>query len=54
LSKIYQEIDKMEKTIVEERKYTKKSEWFYPFVWLAGALLILEFVVKNFYLKSSI
>jgi len=54
LSKIYQEIDKMEKTIVEERKYTKKSEWFYPFVWLSGALLILEFIVKNFYLKSSI
>ena len=38
----------------DDEKYTKKSEWFYPFVWLAGALLILEFIVKNFYLKSSI
>jgi Ca-activated chloride channel family protein len=54
LASIYQEIDKMEKTIVEERKYTKKSEWFYPFVWLASILLVVEFLTRNLYLKSSV
>lgn len=54
LANIYQEIDKMEKTIVEERKYTKKSEWFFPFVLVSAFLLLLEYLLRTFYLKSAL
>ncbi|HEY6162810.1 MAG TPA: VWA domain-containing protein [Bacteroidia bacterium] len=52
LREIYHEIDRMEKTIFEERNYTKKAEEFLPFVIIAGALLLLEFILKNTYLKK--
>lgn len=52
LSAIYKEIDRMEKTIVEERKHTSRKEEFFPFALLAGILLLLDFILKNTLLRS--
>ena len=47
LKGIYQEIDKMEKTIVEEKNYTNKEERFLPFAIAAGILFLLELLLKQ-------
>jgi len=52
LSSIYKEIDKMEKTIIEERKHTRRTEEFFPFALTAGILLLLDFILKNTLLRS--
>lgn len=52
LKQIYAEIDKMEKTIIEEKNYTKKSELFFPLALSASILLLLEFLLKNTLFKS--
>jgi Ca-activated chloride channel family protein len=54
LEKIYGNIDKLEKTIIEEKQYTKKSEWFWPLAVLAFALLVIEYIVKNLWLRISL
>jgi Ca-activated chloride channel homolog len=52
LKQIYGEIDKLEKTIIEEKNYTKKSELFFPLVLAAGILFLLEFGLKNTVFRS--
>ncbi|MBL0049849.1 MAG: VWA domain-containing protein [Bacteroidetes bacterium] len=52
LKQIYAEIDKLEKTIIEEKNYTKKSELFFPLALAAAVLLLLEFLLKNTVFKS--
>ncbi|MBI4930241.1 MAG: VWA domain-containing protein [Bacteroidetes bacterium] len=52
LSAIYKEIDRMEKTIVEERKHTRRTEEFFPFALAAGILLLLDFILKNTLLRT--
>jgi len=52
LAAIYREIDRMEKTIVEERKHTRRTEEFFPFVLIAGILLLLDFTLNNTILRS--
>lgn len=52
LKKIYAEIDKMEKTIIEEKNYTKKSELFFPLALGAALLFLLEFILKNTIFRS--
>jgi Ca-activated chloride channel family protein len=52
LQRIYDEIDRMEKTLVSERQYTKKSEWFFPFALLGILCVLVEFVVSRTYFKS--
>ncbi len=52
LKQIYAEIDTLEKTIIEEKNYTKKSELFLPLAMLAAILLLLEFVLKNTVFRS--
>ncbi len=52
LLSIYKEIDKMEKTIVEERKHTRRTEEFFPFVLIAGVFLLLDFTLNNTLLRS--
>jgi Ca-activated chloride channel homolog len=52
LRAIYKEIDKMEKTIFEERNFTMKSEEFLPYLLLAALLLLAEFILRNTYLRS--
>lgn len=54
LESIYDEINKLEKTEVEEFKYYKYEEKFKPLVLLAGALLLLEWLLRNTLFRSFI
>ncbi|MFT5861436.1 MAG: Ca-activated chloride channel family protein [Flavobacteriales bacterium] len=54
LTEIYDEIDKLEKTDVEEFKYTNYEEQFRPLVLLAGLLLLLELLLKYTVFRSFV
>lgn len=54
LEEIYDEINKLEKTEIEEFKYYKYEEKFRPLIFLAGALLLLEWMLRNSVFKSFI
>ncbi|QXP60474.1 vWA domain-containing protein [Olleya sp. HaHaR_3_96] len=54
LEQIYAEINKLEKTEIEEIKYTTYQELFRPFVWIAGLLLLLEFLIRITLFRSFV
>jgi Ca-activated chloride channel family protein len=54
LEAIYDEINKLEKTEVEEFKYYKYEEKFRPWILLAGALLIIEWFLRNTLFRSFV
>ena len=54
LKEIYDEIDKLEKTKIEEFKYYNYQEKFRVFVFLGLAFLLLEFLLRNTIFKSFI
>ena len=54
LKEIYNEIDKLEKTKIEEFKYYNYQEMYRPLVFLALGLLLLEFLLRNTLFKSFI
>lgn len=54
LEAIYDEINKLEKTEIEEFKYYRYEEKFRPWVLLAGALLIMEWILRNTLFRSFI
>ncbi len=54
LKDIYDEIDKLEKTEVEEFKYTNYEEKYRPLILLAGILLLLELLLKYTLFKSFV
>ena len=54
LEEIYDEINKLEKTEIEEFKYYKYDEKFRPLVLLAGVLLLLEWGLRSSIFKSFI
>ncbi len=54
LEEIYDEINKLEKTEIEEFKYYKYEEKFRPLIFLAGVLLLLEWGLRNSIFKSFI
>ena len=54
LEAIYDEINKLEKTEIEEFKYTRYEEKFRPWVLLAGALLLFEWILRNTLFRSFI
>ncbi|WP_300564960.1 VWA domain-containing protein [Flavobacterium sp.] len=54
LENIYNEINKLEKTKVEELKYVNYDEKFRPLVWLAGLLLLIEIILRNTIFRSFI
>ncbi len=54
LEEIYNEINKLEKTEIEEFKYYKYEEKFRSWVFLAGILLLLEWGLRNTLFKSFI
>ncbi|GAB4517110.1 vWA domain-containing protein [Flagellimonas sp.] len=54
LEEIYDEINKLEKTEIEEFKYYKYEEKFRPLIFLAGILLLLEWGLRNSIFKSFI
>ncbi|WP_419212998.1 vWA domain-containing protein [Maribacter sp. X9] len=54
LEEIYDEINKLEKTEVEEFKYYRYEEKFRPWILLAGALLVLEWILRNTLFRSFV
>lgn len=54
LEAIYDEINKLEKTEIEEFKYYRYEEKFRPWILLAGGLLLLEWVLRNTLFRSFI
>ncbi|WP_275315351.1 vWA domain-containing protein [Tenacibaculum bernardetii] len=54
LKAIYDEIDKLEKTKIEEFKYYNYTEKYRLLVFLAGIFLLVEFTLKNTLFKSFI
>ena len=54
LESIYKEINKLEKTKIDELKYVNFDEKFRPFVWLAGLLLLIEILLRNTIFRSFI
>lgn len=52
LKGIYKEIDRLEKTIIEEKSFSNKADKFFPFALLAGFFLLLEVMLKNTVFKS--
>lgn len=54
LEAIYNEINKLETTEIQELKFYDYDEKFRPFVWIAGLLLLLEFGLRNTVYRSFI
>lgn len=54
LGEIYEEIDSLEKTEIEEFKYTNYEERFRPFLLLGGLLLVLELFLRFTVFRSFI
>lgn len=54
LEEIYEEINKLEKTDIQEFKYYNYDEEFRPLAILAGILLLLEFLLRNTVFKSFV
>ena len=54
LEEIYNEINKLEKTDIEEIKFTTYQEKFRPLVILAGIFLLLEYLLRNTIFRSFI
>ena len=54
LEDIYDEINKLEKTEIEEFKYYRYEERFRPWVLLAGILLLLEWILRNTVFRSFV
>lgn len=54
LGEIYQEINKLETTEIEELKYYDYEEKYRPFVWLAAGLVLLEIGLRNTVFRSFI
>ncbi|WMI66809.1 VWA domain-containing protein [Aestuariibaculum sp. YM273] len=54
LEDIYEEINKLEKTEIEEFKYYNYDEKYRPLVILAGLMLLLEFLLRNTIFRSFV
>lgn len=54
LAEIYEEINKLEKTEIEERKYYNYEEKYRPLVLLAGLLLFIELVLRHTIFRSFV
>lgn len=52
LQSVYQEIDKMEKTIISEKSFSNKAEHFLPLALAAAVLLLLEFILRFTYFRT--
>jgi Ca-activated chloride channel family protein len=54
LESIYNEINKLETTEIQELKYYDYDEKYRPFVWIAGILLLIEILLRNTIFRSFI
>ena len=51
LKEVYEEIDKLEKTKLNVKEFSKREEAFAPFAWIAFACVLLEILLRNSILK---
>jgi len=54
LEEIYEEINKLEKTEIEEFKYYRYEEKFRPWIYIAGLLLLFEWLLRNTIFRSFV
>ncbi|WP_264519956.1 vWA domain-containing protein [Flavobacterium sp. N1994] len=54
LEAIYNEINKLETTEIQELKFYDYDEKYRPFVWIAGILVLIEFGLRNTIYRSFI
>jgi Ca-activated chloride channel family protein len=54
LAEIYKEINKLEKTEVEEKKYYNYDEKYRPLILIAGLLLLIELLLRNTIFRSFV
>lgn len=52
LKEVYQEIDKLEKTIISEKNFSNKAEHFLPFALFAALMFLLEFILRYTLFRS--
>lgn len=52
LERIYEEIDRLEKSRIEVKKYSEKQEEFLWFALIAGVLLLIEVLLRNTILRT--
>lgn len=52
LAEIYAEIDKLEKSKIEVKEYSKKQEEYLFFALAAALLILLELILRNTYLRT--
>ena len=54
LAEIYKEINKLEKTEIQEKKYYNYDEKYRPLVLLAGLFLLIEIILRNTLFRSFV
>jgi Ca-activated chloride channel family protein len=54
LAEIYKEINKLEKTEVEEKKYYNYEEKYRPLILIAGLLLLIELLLRHTIFRSFV
>jgi len=52
LREVYTQIDKLEKSKINVKEYSKKEDQFMPLIWIALILLLLEILVRKTILRS--
>ncbi len=52
LAAIYQEIDKLEKTILDVQKFSKRKDEYFPWLLAAAIVLFLEIFLRAMFLKN--
>jgi len=52
LKEVYQEIDKLEKTKLNVKEFSKREEASAPFAWVALACILLEMLLRYTLLKK--
>jgi Ca-activated chloride channel family protein len=52
LALIYQEIDKLEKTIIDVEKFSKRKDEYFPFLMTALILFAMDFLMRITYLRN--
>ena len=52
LKRIYEQIDQMEKTKLRVREFSKRSEYFMPFLLAALGCLLLDIIIRCLVLRT--
>ena len=52
LDEIYRDIDKMEKTVIEEKRYYNYTEYYRPLIWVALVLMLISWAIRHVVLRQ--